>query len=380
MRKIKTATVTWITYRNFGTFLQAFALQKVIQSLGFENVILDDASVLKDLRTHQNSILRITKDILRPIVKSFMTHTSSYRKLMFYSDKLYDAFKENHLQIDHNIQYLSSVGQKYDIFLCGSDQIWHPIEGIFHPYFYLSFTDKKKVAYAPSIGTSTYPEEFKSRTKPLLERFDSIAVREEIGANLLKSFIDKPVDVVLDPTLLLTSGKWNELISDTVIKDEEPYALCYFLTENRNYLNQVKRYAKEKSLRIKIFGTNPNYMNFGDEVLFCGPKEFLLAIRDASIVFTDSFHATIFSIHFERDFYTFKRFKDGEKKNQNSRLLNLFSMIEYSERFVGEEHFDKIGKQSPINYIDVNKKIEVQRVHSMNYLTKALEGTWKQSV
>lgn len=352
---MKTATVTWIYYENFGTFLQAYALQKSIMELGHENIIIDDSHFFKP-----NILSRIKKTVMDKIKgKSKNAHR-------YYSD-----FRKRFLNIGHSAGNSGNLANSYDVFLCGSDQIWSPYLE-FNPYYYLGFTEKKKVAYAPSTGTSACTELYKSNVKPLIEKFDHIAVREEDGAKMLATFIDKDVKVVLDPTLLLTQEQWNCV--ESKVQAKESYILCYFLTPNKWYLDYVKEYAKRHNKKVKIFNTNPLYPKLGFEVVNAGPGEFISYIKNAEKIFTDSFHSSIFSILYHKDFITFKRFKDGGEKDQNARIANLFNKLGVKEHFIGEEQLDTIETITLPNYIAVEERLGKLRAESKEYLRNAIEN------
>ena len=126
---MKTATVTWIYYENFGTFLQAYALQRSITKLGHENIIIDDSCF------YRPSILSK--------IKKRVTDAIQGRKRM--AHKYYVQFSSKYLNIGHSADKTSDFSQEYDVYLCGSDQIWSPYLK-FNPYYYLGFTEKKKVA------------------------------------------------------------------------------------------------------------------------------------------------------------------------------------------------------------------------------------------
>ena len=208
--------------------------------------------------------------------------------------------------------------------------------------------------------------------KPLLDRFSHLSVREEEGAALLRRFMDKPVDVVLDPTLLLSSEDWEKLV-DVSPEDSSPYVLCYFLTYNQVYLDYVRAFARERGLRVKMFMLDKRYLGYSDESLFAGPIEFLRTIRGASCFFTDSFHGTIFAIHFERRFYTLKRFREQAENNQNSRIENLFSKLGLQDYFLDESGLSVIPTLPGIDYNLVKERMSIERERSLSYLKKSLE-------
>lgn len=360
MAKIKTATVTWITYYNCGTFLQAYALQHIVESLGYENIILNDAVQVKGIRPFYKRILSTMKEKFVEVLK----HNHSTR-----IKRCYNVFKKKYLRIDWNTADLDKVNHKYDIFLCGSDQIWSPILADFKPYYFLNFTDKKKIAYAPSLGSYSANEEWIKNAEPLLRRFSFISVREEQGANIISQILGKEIPTVLDPTLLLMPNDWNAIVPAKIIKSKRPYLFCYLLTYNKEYLRYAQTYANEHGYLFVCMGISSSYNNQADKVIWGGPLEFLSAIKYAEVVITDSFHATIFSLLFKRDFFTLKRFKDSAWNNQNSRLENLLKKLSIEERFIVANEWNKIGQ---IDYDSVFNKLNKERKKSLDYLRSAL--------
>lgn len=352
---MKTVTITWIYYENFGTYLQAYALQNTIMKLGHDNIIIDDSCF------YQPSILgKIRKTILNIIQgKNNKTH------------KYYSTFKSKYLKIGYSSGRTECFSNKYDVYLCGSDQIWSPYLD-FNPYYYLAFTDKKKVAYAPSIGTGVCSNEYKANVKPFIEKFAHVAVREEDGAKMLSTFIDKEIKVVLDPTLLLTREEWSKLESE--VETDIPYILCYILTPNKWYLDCIKEYAQRHNQKVKIFNTNPLYKELGFEVIDAGPGEFISYIKKAEKIFTDSFHSTIFSILYHKDFVTFKRFKDGGEKDQNTRIADLFKKLGIDRNFIGEERISEIENLEKLDYDKIDVCLDKLRIQSKDYLLNAIEN------
>ncbi len=370
-----TATVTWIKYPNFGTYLQAYALQQVVLKLGHTNVILDDSPIVEEGKklSSQLSLYRKLRRKIGFVIHKIRnrTHTRLYRESL----DCYSSFRIRHLRTASLSNDLTELDEKYDSFICGSDQIWSPSLNIFSPYYYLSFTKKKKIAYAPSVGKSVYPKEFIPKVKPLLESFDFLSVRETKGAELLENFLDRTVNVVLDPTLLLTGEDWKSLtLSEHPLLKKDEYIFCYLLTYNQTYVNYINKYARSKGLPVYSLTIQGVAKPIGDKQLVGGPIEFLTAIRNAAYVFTDSFHATIFSLHFEKVFGVLKRFKDGAENNQNSRVENLLKLVGYEEVFVGEEQLQYFDELKQIDYNQVWDKLAIERERSLSYLNNALSN------
>ena len=366
------AIVTWIKYNNFGTFLQAFALQKTLSNIGYDSCILDDHTIIEEGRRVDNP------GILKRWYYSFRLMLSLVlkKRIGFYlkekrSNKLYDQFRRKYLNVDTQIHPLAALDERYDAFVCGSDQIWYPSTLIYSPYYYLNFTQKKKIAYAPSIGASKYPAEFIPKVKPLLERFDKLSVRERIGAEIISSITGRKVPAVLDPTLLLDRNDWEELIQPRAFCKQD-YILCYFLTYNEAYIHFVVDYAHRRSLKVVGFALSGQKNDYADKVLAAGPQEFLSAIKYAKMVFTDSFHGTIFSLHFRKLFYTFKRFADNDSNNQNSRVNNLLQLVALEKYFIDMDDLTRIEQLPAINYDVVEYKLLHERNKSIQYLKEAL--------
>jgi len=363
MDKYKIAIVTWITYHNFGTFLQAFALQKVITSLGYENTIISDKKIVESFRNRIN--LRVFLGKIRRIFCSY----SKINNRTDVSLLCYEQFLKQYLVIDDNWTDFKELNNNYDAFICGSDQIWSP-NVPFHPFYYLGFTNKKKVAYAPSIGSFDYPENRISLVKPYLKKFSFLSVREIQGEKIIKEKFCLDCQTVLDPTLLLVKADYEELVTK---REDKSYILCYLLTYNETYLSFVREYANKKGLELRIFITDFRYIAYADKPLYVGPQEFLNEIRNSTCFFSDSFHGSIFALQFEKDFYIFKRFKDCAKNNQNSRIINLFGKLGLLHRFLSEKELESVGHLDVIDYISVKRLLNKEREISLTYLKTALE-------
>lgn len=368
-KQIRVGIITWISYFNFGTFLQAYALQVIIRALGYENSIISDARIVQSFFVKTSCFRRF----ISWLHHLFLRNDFCFRKGMKYMRELYKSFSIAYLNIDDDWNDFSELNDRYDVFVCGSDQIWSPALPR-SSYYYAGFTQKRKVSYAPSLGVKSCSEEWSEWVKPLLEQFSSLSVREEDGAKLLRLFMDKPVSVVLDPTLLLHSHDWARLIGGDRSESTLHYILVYFLTDNPVYWKYVRKFAHQKGMPIKAFAIHRRYLACADEALFVGPLDFLKQIRDADYFFTDSFHGSVFAIHFEKRFYTLKRFKETEGRNQNSRIENLFSLCGLMDYFLGEDELERIPYLSSVDYVPVKQAIARERELSLLYLKTSLES------
>lgn len=365
----KTATVTWLNYRNFGTYLQAYALQKAVEGLGYSNKVIDDALVKAPKKRFSPVRMLRSVPFLYPKRAEFNRKISA-------SIAQFDSFKNRCISVDKDWKSKEDLAERYDIYIAGSDQIWSPTVH-YDDFYYLGFTDRTKVAYAPSLGTTVYPDSMVPAVRAHLESFAALSVRERQGAEILKDKLSLDAQVVADPTMLLTREEWDSLVPESQAS-ERPYVLCYFLTYNKAYLDSVRKYCRTKGLDMKLLVVSHDFVGVcGAEEIYTGPEGFLKLLKGAETVMTDSFHATIFSLIFRKDFLTFKRFKDGTSGSQNSRLENLLARMDIADRFVSETslHLSEI----PVDHDRISEVLKDMRTESLRYLAEALGKDPRQS-
>ena len=297
---------------------------------------------------------------------------AEFRRKSLTSIQEFEGFKKNYIKTDADWTTRSELASRYDTFISGSDQIWSPTS-VFDDFYYLGFTDRTKVAYAPSLGTKVYPDAMVPRVREYLDSFSALSVRERQGADILKDKFSMEAEVVADPTMLLTADDWNALVPDT---DDvsAPYALCYFLTSNMKYLDFAREYCRSRGLRMVVPVVSHTLVGIhGAEEIYTGPVGFLKALKGAEVVLTDSFHGTIFSILFQKIFYTFKRFSDDSAASQNSRLENLLENTGLMGRYLDEGRLEAAA--GDIDYQAVGQAISHMREASLAYLRNSLDIT-----
>lgn len=365
----RTAIVTWTSHRNYGTYLQAYALQHVISGLGCQNRILDDSTIIGGFAKKRFSPVRWLKNLswLYPSRAEFnRRHQSALLE--------YEAFRIRHMDVDSHWHAESERPSGYDIYIAGSDQIWSP-NVPFSDYYYLAGFDGRKVAYAPSFGASDIPDAHLDRISGLVAEFESLSVREPSAAVRLEERLGLKARVVSDPTLLLNASQWDSLLAEDGIGEEntgERYALCYLLTYNSEYLSYIRRYCASKGLKLKVLTVNEKMMGAGDEDVYTGPVGFIDAVRKAEVVFTDSFHGSIFSILYSRNLLIFKRFASDSKINQNSRVEFLVERLGLSGRLVDVSGLNDSWDDSAIDYEKVSSEVERFRNESLDYMKSML--------
>ena len=363
----KVGLMTWYKDYNYGTALQATAIYTILKELGYDVYIIDYTNKIKfsDLLTNKNNLFSVIHKKIYNLLR-YRINYDNYKVFEQYVNEVFDK------QITCN-SYLDLYQLNYntDIFICGSDQIWSPRD--FDEYF-LNFADKSKIiSYAPSIGLNNLKSNDKKRLAKLIKRFEFLSIREETGKKIIKEICNKDAKVVLDPTLLFSKEQWDKFENNKCLKNlDKSYILCYFLGNSNNYLKTIKKYAKKYNLKIYNI---PNFrnkkINKYDLPFNVSPKDFITLIKNASCIFTDSFHGTIFSIIYNKDFYTFKRFKSNDKNNQNSRIMDLLKKLQLTERLIDNSNY--ISKKH-INYDMVNNKLSTLKQKSLSFLSNSLKN------
>lgn len=352
---------------NYGTKLQAYAVQTKIESLGYEVEVINFLRK-SDLRPNKLFYRYFSKEFIKNKLNQRKQDTISIEEVAIGLKKRMDAinsFDKSHYQTTSLIKGFSGLRKKsenYSAVVCGSDQIWLP-SNVYNPTVTLEFAREgcKKIAFAPSFGVSEIPNKSRKEYVKFLKNMDSISVREESGKWLIKDLIGEDVDVVLDPTLTIDQSVWYDLASTGKEIITEPYIFCYFLGTNIEHRKQVEIIAKQKKLKIV---TLPHFIEFNEydekyadyKLYDVTPCDFLKLIKNAECICTDSFHASVFSILFEKTFFTFERFNSKDHMSTNSRIYSLLSQLGLEDRLVKgvsddlkyninfEEPFDKLEK------------------------------------
>ena len=212
--------------------------------------------------------------------------------------------------------------EKYEIYSVGSDQVWNTYFDEFSEVFLLNCLDETKIriSYAASLGCESINPIYKDKFKNELKKFKAISVRENEGKKLIESLENVSVEIVLDPTLLLGRNEWDALINEHKFSSKEDYILTYFLGEMESDMKRcIKKYAKEKKMKIiDLNKVSTNYYSVG-------PIEFVSLIKNAKMVFTDSFHACCFSIIYGKQFWVVTR--NSVKKSMNTRINTLLENL-----------------------------------------------------
>lgn len=355
---------------NYGSLLQTYATQVVLKRLGYESEIINYVkyeergnnkakTLLKNSNFwNKNFITRIIYQIIQtPNYNHMYKKFKKYRSILLNQTKEYGTLDE-----------LKNECPIADVYCSGSDQIWGKIgTEEFDKTYFLDFVPdgKKCIAYSSSFGKEKISDNLKNELPQLLKKYSKLMLREQSGVDIVRDLGFKDAELVLDPTLLLRREEWEKLLTKNDVK--EKYILVYQLHDNKRFDKYAKEFAKYKKMKlIRVSPSFHNYFKSGKLVWLPTPNEFLTLFANAEYVLTDSFHATVFSIIFN------KKFIDILPGETNTRILNMLEISGIGKRIL-EDYNDFHSIDNDIDFQTVNSNIESKRLESIELLKNALE-------
>lgn len=379
MKKIKLGIIThYYKNNNYGGVLQAYALCKKLKDLGVDAYQISYRMCDKNIA--YRSICIKTLVYCRRIIRecfNYVPHFSAQLKIKKRLHKI-NNFRNSipHTKKTYDLKSVSRCND-FDAYIVGSDQVWNP--AWIDDAFLLNFIhQKRKFSYAASIGVDKLDSADREKFQLALKDYSSISVREEEAVELLTQLTEKNVELVLDPTLLLTGEEWSKLCERRCPQEE--YVFCYFLGEQENQRKLAEAFAKEKGcqlLSVPYLGGRYRKVdkNFNSVKIYdVSPGRFISLIKNAKYVFTDSFHASVFSHIFHKDFFVFL---PGEIKSTGCRLYTLTDMFATRERVcdtVEKKNICYLLSLPPIDYNnkDFSKYNELKNA-SIDFLKKNIQ-------
>ena len=387
----KTAIVSCYFQHNYGSMLQAYATQMALDKLDYENETIDIAGFnheIKKAKILYFAKASLTSDILisklgmakNVLIKKFSKN--DYARLSKVRSDRFDAFGKKYFRLSSRYSSKEELGKKcdenYSSVLVGSDQLWLP-GNIAADYYTLNFvpTTVNSIAYATSFGQSSLPKDSAKKATIFLKKIKHIGVREESGQKLVKKLAGRNVPVVCDPTLLFTGDEWMKIQKkEPIIKGK--YILCYFLGNNPPHREFAEKLKKETGCKIVALTHLDEFVKsdegYADETPYnIDPADFLNLIRKAEYVCTDSFHCSVFSILYKKEFYTFRRYNRNTRQSTNSRLDTLFKITGIEGRLLAgdEKIVDCLNIKT--DFDEAHKKLAGVRQQSYEYLKVALQ-------
>lgn len=375
-------------HNNYGTSLQGYAMLKKIQQLGYKCEVIQYEKHLT-LGQKLHFVINAIRSGEAKELYSRFTRKKILDKYPHYAEGIrlrteaVDKYKKKKLiPLFHKYigyEALHEGSKNYSVVVVGSDQVWTPMS-LPNKFFNLLFVDDsvRKVAYASSFGVSEIPDFQKKATGEYLDRFAYIGVREQRGKEIVDSLSHKTAQVVADPTLLLSREDWEAEIADSKVKETEPYIFCYFLGTNQDARKAANKLKKKTGLKIITIRHMDEYVpedeQFGDEAPYSvDPNDFVKYISNATFVCTDSFHCSVFSIIFHRQFMTFYRFANTSKTGRNSRIDSLFNVLGVNKKHIYNNNADITEMiNEPIRWQEVDNRLSILRNESIDFLNNSL--------
>lgn len=324
---MKIGILTFHYAHNYGAVLQCYALQVYLESLGHNVKVIDYRSKyiasgyrLFDVRRFLGSKNPIS--ILKKLLNEIKLFPQRLLK--------YLAFN-NFINKEIKLSYVKNISDgEYDYIILGSDQIWNlHITGGFDKMYWGTFhlpSSTKIISYAASVE-NLWPSEHVEEAINNISKLESVSVREVQIADYIKSFLPgKKIQQVVDPTLLLSTKQWSDIVGERIIKQQ--YLLLYMIRIDQRVYIKAKYRAKQKGLKfICLTSKICSYNSLS--VISVGPSKMLSLFKYASEVVSTSFHGTVFSIIFSRPFYMIK-----DSKGANTRVESLLSQLNLLDHLV----------------------------------------------
>ena len=343
---------------NYGGILQNFALQQVLKNMGHEPITID--YVLEISR------VRYCVSTLKTIILKIMGRKREFINFprFYIRHKCVDVFIQKHVSVTRRVsKYHKKLIDEYhlDAIIVGSDQVWRPLYSPFIHNMFLDFTSGmaiRRLAYAASFGVDNmeYSDKQLKRCSKLLKEFDGLSVREASGVSLCRDYFGVDALHVLDPTLLNDKEIYEKLCQN-VPKNSSKFLASYVLDISEEKKIYIESIAKQLELEINYFTA--------DEGFSLTIEEWLAMFRDASFIITDSFHGTIFSIIFNKPFFSLTNEVRG-----NSRFESLLSMLGLERRL--NASFESVG-DNDIDWVKVRESICELKSKAFNFLRENLD-------
>lgn len=370
--------ITFHGSHNYGSVLQAYATQKLLTNLGYKSEIINFR--MKSQKEYYK--LYPTRYGIRTIIGNVMLlpyHNNRKTRFVKFENFMKNRYVLSGIELE-TYDDLKTVASKYDIYLTGSDQIWsNRIPELvrsdlnYTGVYFLDFVkgDKKRISFASSVGEAN--EKDLADKAELLKKFSYLSTRETYGVNLLSKLTGKPVFKVLDPTLMISKEEWISIASkEPLVKGK--YIFLYTLRGVRKGLAWGKHLSElGKRLNMKVICISPFFpvLTPGIKNIYnAGPEDFINLINNASLVFTDSFHGTAFSINLNKPFFSLTPRKEGDVRKRE-----IMDTLGVGDRVISRHEQVAGIKEWELDYSKriTNQKLDELRKEGLDYLRTSIE-------
>ncbi len=369
---MKIDIITRHSVPNYGSLLQSYATQKAIEKIGHESEIINYTRYEERYENLATTLIKGKKwdknILLRMIYKLIQTpnYARMYKKFATYRKEFLKETKNEY----GNIEELKKNIPEADVYCSGSDQIWGKIgtEDYDQSYFLEFAKGKKCISYASSFGKTQLNENLNKNLDRLLGKYTKILVREDSAKKILSDRNFDNVEQVLDPTLLLSMNEWSELANKSNKKIPTKYVLIYQLHDNKLFDKYAEKFAKSKNLKLLRISPSLYHITRSGKLVYLPTQyDFLKYFLNAEYILTDSFHATVFSIIFN------KKFIDVLPENKTgTRIESILNLFGINNRIL-KSYEDMSLIETDIDYENVNNRLVEEMEKSLKCLKDAIE-------
>lgn len=353
--KKKIGIITINDFNNYGNRLQCYAVQHYLENMGYivENIYNENNS--------NNFITNRGRLFIRQLRNFSKRKIIAIRNQNFYEFNKYIKFSKECII---NGQFSKDLNEKYDFFITGSDQIWNPYDRGRSEIDFLTFaSEKKKISFSASMGVEKLPVHAIEKYKRYLKDYKSISVREENAKKIVEDITNRTdVEVLVDPTMLLTTDEWEEVCQRPNLSHQPKYILTYFLGGIKKREDVIKSIAKKYSCEVI------NLYDKKSVFYTCGPQHFLNLEKNAFLICTDSFHSVVFSFLFNRPFIVFDR--ENTIINMDSRMETFLSKFGLQQNRYNESRY--LDEYLNWDYSEGYKLLKQEREKARKFLVRAL--------
>ncbi|MDR3234868.1 MAG: glycosyltransferase [Planctomycetaceae bacterium] len=368
---MKIGIMTFWGQINYGQNLQLFALSQFLKDAGHSPFLIRyyaaDFAVNPFPPLHGKDDDKISMTFAQMAAFLIQSQNDLYaRRIHSFIDTYLDVSE----QIYHSAEELVSSPPAADIYITGSDQVWNfwgrPLEAVKDNEliaYFLDFggADVQRVAYAASFGHQTLDGGYREAFAKLLQRFSYVSVREKAAVALCTQCGVAEPEWIPDPTFLLSPERYLDILraDRKFTHPEKPYILVYMVNPNQEHLNRLAALAKKQNKELKVIGGNAASVLFiPNTTLTAGIPEFVHLVANADYVFTDSFHGTVFSLIFHRQFANLPSPIGGKT---DARFQSIFERFGISDRTADVVSDTEFQLPEEINYGAAGQKLNEMR-------------------
>lgn len=368
----KVGIITFHNSYNCGSMLESFAIHHYLLKRGIDNEMIhfsnEGQQRLYDIYERNHNV----KDLVKNII------LFPHRKRLKYNNLCYQKFQEENFKMTKSYSKMSELDDRdYSVVVAGSDQIWNVTIVDFDDAYFLPWVKKaKKVAYAPSFGArnilkySKNPEKYKN----YINCFDALSIREKNGQKWLKELTGKDVDVLIDPTLLLDKKDYDRIV-DKDYEVPDNYIFFYCPTFDKDICKFVKQVADNYQLPVITWSSKKffihNIKKYGFTLAeYESPAVYLKLIKHATLVFTTSFHGTIFSSIYKRKFFTIK---NGDMFGEDDRVLTLLESLGLMEQLIDYSYDENFDYLQEVNYKEYDRNLKTLQKKAKKFIADTIE-------